>query len=113
MSPSRPATAEERLASAYAEMWEHPAGRIVIEDVFVRSGLFQRAAPPIIEAEIVWREGARSIGVYILEMLQLNAAHMTGLALRPRDPEPESLSEWDVLDGPALPILEPNHAADE
>jgi hypothetical protein len=112
MPSSRPASAEERLAAAYAEMWDHPAGRVVIEDLFVRCGLFSRAAPPIVEAEIVWREGARGIGVYIMEMLQMNAAQMAGLALR-RRPEFDSENEWDVLDGPPLPTLEPNHAADE
>lgn len=69
------AQAESVLIAAYREVFGGERGRLVLADIFRRSGLMARGYSPGEPAETaIYREGRRSIALEIVEMVNRDPA---------------------------------------
>jgi hypothetical protein len=81
MSEEREAIAEQqRLADAYHRVFDpaFPEGQLVLDDILSAAGVLD-AATPGDEANstgLVWREGRRSLAIFILRRVSLSPAEL-------------------------------------
>lgn len=66
---------EERLAlrQAYGRVFTGPDGEAVLADLLRQSNVLTRPPPTITVESVVFAEGARSVGLHLIEQLGLDA----------------------------------------
>ncbi len=72
--------ARRRLAHAYRDCFEAPAGRLVLADLLRQSGILEVSHAPGDAYETAYREGRRSMALELLNRLRWTEMELLALA---------------------------------
>ena len=75
------------IAMAYRQVYATSAGRLVIQDLLIESGVLKVGHDPADPQAVTWADGRRSLGLHIMERLRFSEAELMKLAQERIDQE--------------------------